>query len=361
MADEKTFDLHKKRSPKELMAVFSDYSVRNEEVRPVERTPTGILSVDEALWGGPPSGKISMIFGPMRTGKTTLSMLMARQFNERGLVVMWIDAENSFDKDYAQAMGWDTEKAQKDGLLYYFPYTENKVTAEKWLDTITMMVSSGIPHLIVVDSLAAIPTMAEANSSAEKANVATMARVLTPWLKSIGPDLASSKCVLLIINQERDSIGPYGGPAHFPGGKALGHHCHLILRTMSPEKATDGESITLRYKIEKTKVFPAPKPGTEYELKVTTGDVVEVDFISELFNAGVKYKFIVTEAGEEWKKNVGYLQDEQGELHKLGNGAKQMLQKLEDQALLDILKGRVFKRIGLLTDDQGQSEGSNEL
>jgi len=355
---EKQLDLHKKRSPTELMNVLGDYAVRSEPVKASPKIPTGILSFDENMWGGLPEGAMTMIFGNMKTGKTTISMLIARQFTRRGLVVMWIDAENSFDKKYALSMGWDVEDAQKKGLLYYFPYTENKMTAERWLDTITLMLSSGVPSLIVVDSLAAIPTMAEANSSAEKMNVASMARVLTPWLKSVGPDLAASKCALLVINQERDSIGPYGGPAHFPGGKALGHHSHLILVTMSPEKTESGEYQILRYKVNKTKVFPPPPPSTEYELQVSIGDVVEIDFANELFGAGVKHGFIVDKDGNAWTKNLAFLKNQDGSMTKLGNGRKQSLTCLEDPALIAILQDLVFKRIGL-SNDQGQAESGS--
>lgn len=346
MADKKKAEstLMKERTVDELLGELTKFQLPTTLPDEIEKTPTGVLSLDVALHGGLPKGKGIMIFGDKSSGKTTMSMFIAREVLNQGKTVAWLDIENSFDPAYAEMMNFDYQEYINKKKFMYFDFSEKTSVAERWLDAITMMISSGKVDLIVMDSLAAVPTNTEMNSSAEKANVATLSRILTPWVRVIIPLLKKYGTTLLIINQERVVIGSaVPVPNTFPGGKAIGHFMSIIIQMRSPRleynKSGAIGKMTMRYLIRKTKVFRPPKANEEFYTTVNfSDDSCELDFVGEVMIAAVNYGILRDKNGERWTKNVGFFQGTQ-----LGNGEKQIKEKLEaDEDILNKVAEQVF-------------------
>jgi recombination protein RecA len=331
--------LIKQRSMTDLIGELGKYKLPVTTPEPIERMPTGVMSMDICLHGGFPKGKGVMIFGDTKMGKTTLSMFMAREVLAQGKTVAWLDIENSFDPAYAQMMNFDWESYINDGKFLYFNFKEETSVAERWLDAITMMISSGKIDLIVLDSLAAIPTSAEMNSSAEKANVATLSRLLTPWVRVIVPILKKSGTTLLIINQERVVIGAnVPTPNTYPGGKALSHFMAIVLQMRTPRyEYNDNKQLvrmTLRYVIRKTKVFRPPNMNQEFETRINyNSEGCELDFVGEIIVAATQLGILKDKNGGTWSKNVAFFNGTA-----LGNGEAKVRENLQnnDELLQEI-------------------------
>lgn len=323
--------LIKERSLTELMGELSKFKLPATSPEEIVKVPTGVMSIDVVLKGGLPKGKGIMVFGDKSSGKTTMSMFIAREMLAQGKVVAWLDIENSFDPAYAEMMHFDWQHYVDKGTFLYFDFGNETSVAERWLDAITMMISSGKVDLIVMDSLAAVPTSTEMNSSAEKANVATLSRLLTPWVRVIIPLLKKSGACLLVINQERVVIGAnVPMPNTFPGGKAIGHFMAIIIQMRSPklEYATTGElrKMELRYLIRKTKVFRMPKNNTEFYTTINYDDEhCELDFVGEVITAAQAFGLLLNKDGGVWTKNVAYFNG-----IALGNGEAKVRSNLEE-------------------------------
>lgn len=362
MAKDKENTLIKERSINDLIKELGDFKLPVSVPEKIKRRPTGVLSLDVALHGGLPEGKGVMIFGDTKMGKTTLNMFIAREMLAQGKTVAWLDIENSFDPAYAHMMNFDFQTYIDTKKFIYFRFADKTAVAERWLDAITMMIASGEIDLIIMDSLAAVPTGTEMNSSAEKANVATLARILTPWVRVIIPLLEKHGTTLLVINQERVVIGSsVPMPNTFPGGKAIGHFMSIILQMRNPiyDYKKDGTlgKMTLRYVMRKTKVFRPPSTKEEFTLDINyDGEYCELDFVGEIVTAATNFGILRNKEGERWTKNVAFYNGQS-----LGNGEKQIRKTLEENnELLMQLSEEVFACIKEGKSYESGPTGSSE-
>src|SRR5690606_38869248 len=178
----------------------------------IETIPTGSLSLDLALGGGIPKGRIVEIFGPESSGKTTVCLHAIAEAQKKGGQCAFIDAEHALDPDYARRIGVDT-----DNLLLSQP--DN---GEQALSIVETLVSSNAVDLIVVDSVAALTPRAEIEGDMGDSHMGLQARLMSQALRKLTGIVSRSGCTIIFINQLRMKIGVmFGNPETTTGGQAL--------------------------------------------------------------------------------------------------------------------------------------------
>lgn len=354
---------------KSLMSELDKIDVKRMPPEPIKRFATGILSIDSAFHGGIPEGKFIEMFGEKNSGKTTTAMLIARQYNQVGKYVCWLDAEKSLDPEYAAKFGWDVYEQNEGRQLLDVIQTE---TAEQWLEGLRKILKSNLYDLVVIDSLAAFVPRVELESDLEKGIMGVFPRLVSRFFRTVGPIMAMGcKTTVLILNQQRLDIGNAniytGAPKIGPGGQAKDHYAAVTLMTMPPKDLMDGterRGIIQRYQIKKSKVFSFT-PRKQYELHIVVDEalgVYEVDTSYELFIVAQEHGLFKDEDGNKWENRVAYFNGQ-----KIGNGEKQILAFLDEpsdlrQQIVDTLYANLSKTgevHDLPVDDQpgvGQDE-----
>jgi len=231
-------------------------------VRDVKTIPTGCLTLDFALGtGGIPRGRITEIYGPESSGKTTVALHVVAEAQKAGLTAAFIDAEHALDPVYAEALGvkiHDLILSQPD-------------SGEQALDIVEKLVMSGCIDIVVIDSVAALTPRAEIDGDIGDSHVGLQARLMSQALRKLTPNAHKSECALVFINQLRDKIGnmmPGQSPETTPGGKALKFYAtvRLDVRRIGAIKQGD-EHIGNKTKIKvvKNKLAP-PFKLAEFEI-----------------------------------------------------------------------------------------------
>ena len=174
----------------------------------IESVPTGALALDLALGiGGLPRGRVTEIYGPESSGKTTLATHVVAEAQRNGGVCAYIDAEHAMDPVYAKAIGVDIDE-----LLISQPDT-----GEQALEITDMLVRSGALDVIVIDSVAALTPRAEIEGEMGDAHVGLQARLMSQALRKLTSNLSKSKTICIFINQLREKIGVmFGSPETHP-------------------------------------------------------------------------------------------------------------------------------------------------
>ena len=169
----------------------------------VETIPTGALTLDRALGGGLPKGRVIEIYGPESSGKTTVALHAIAQVQKRGGIAAFVDAEHALDPVYAGALGVDIEN-----LLVSQPDT-----GEMGLEIVDQLVRSSAVDLVVIDSVAALVPRAEIEGEMGDAHVGLQARLMSQALRKITGNIGKSSCTVIFLNQLRLKIGVvYGNP-----------------------------------------------------------------------------------------------------------------------------------------------------
>ncbi|MFZ4669689.1 MAG: recombinase RecA, partial [Microthrixaceae bacterium] len=217
----------------------------------VESISTGALALDIALGvGGLPRGRVTEIYGPESSGKSTLAMHVVAEAQRNGGTCAYVDAEHAMDPVYASRIGVDVDE-----LLISQPDT-----GEQALEITDMLIRSGAIDVIVIDSVAALTPRAEIEGEMGDTHVGLQARLMSQALRKLTSNLNKSNTICIFINQLREKIGVmFGSPETTPGGRALKFYSSVRLDIRRIESIKDGVEVVgnrTRVKVVKNKVAP---------------------------------------------------------------------------------------------------------
>lgn len=225
--------------------------------------PTGSISLDKALGlGGIPRGRSIELYGRQQGGKSTIALSILKQAQLKGLNTAVIDAECSFDYDFAKKMGLKTttEKPKNKETMIFQPNS-----AEDSLDIACLLCESGEIACIVIDSVAALVPQVEIESSMRDNTIALQARLISKFLRKITSIASKTNTCIIFINQVRDNISiGYGSPTQTPGGRALKFYSSVrieIKRTGYIKKGDEIIGIESQAKVAKHKLAPPFRIG----------------------------------------------------------------------------------------------------
>ena len=216
----------------------------------VETISTGALTLDLALGGGYPKGRVVEVYGPESSGKTTLTLHAIAEVQRNGGVAAFVDAEHALDPVYAASLGVDIEN-----LLVSQPDT-----GEMALEIVDQLVRSAAVDLVVVDSVAALTPRSEIEGEMGDHAVGSQARLMSQAMRKITGNIGKSGCTVIFLNQLRLKIGVmYGNPETTTGGNALKFYASVrldIRRIQTLKRGTEEYGIRAKVKVAKNKVAP---------------------------------------------------------------------------------------------------------
>jgi recombination protein RecA len=309
----------------------------------VETISSGALTLDLALGGGLPKGRVIEIYGPESSGKTTVALHAIAEIQRNEGVAAFVDAEHALDPTYAAALGVDIEN-----LLVSQPDS-----GEMALEIVDQLVRSSAVDLVVVDSVAALTPRAEIEGEMGDSHMGLQARLMSQALRKVTSSISKSGCTVIFLNQLRQKIGiTYGSPEVTTGGNALKFYASVrldIRRVQTLKKGTEGYGIRAKVKVVKNKVAP---PFRIAEFDILFGQGIStlgclVDLAEEtqvIVRKGAWYSYDGSNVGQGRENTINYLADnpeviqvvEQQVRQKLAMGvevsATSVVQRLEEDA-----------------------------
>ena len=274
----------------------------------IETISSGALTLDLALGGGLPKGRVIEIYGPESSGKTTLALHAIAEVQKSGGIAAFVDAEHALDPTYASALGVDTEN-----LLVAQPDT-----GESALEIVDQLVRSTAVDIVVIDSVAALVPRAEIEGEMGDSHMGLQARLMSQALRKITGNIGRTGCTVVFLNQLRQKIGvTYGNPEVTTGGNALKFYASVrldIRRIQTLKKGTEEFGIRAKVKVVKNKVAPPFRIG-EFDIIFGQGistlgcllDMAEETGI--LVRKGAWYSYNGENIGQGRDNTVRYMQD----------------------------------------------------
>ena len=318
----------------------------------IDAISTGSLTLDMALGiGGLPRGRITEIYGPESSGKTTLALHCIAEAQKAGGTAAFIDVEHALDPVYASALGVDI-----DSLLVSQPDT-----GEDALEITEALVRSGAIDIIVVDSVAALAPKAEIECEMGSSHVGVQARLMSQALRKLTGSISKLNCVAIFINQLREKVGVvYGSPEVTPGGRALKFYSTVRIDVRKGEPIKNGSEIIgsrTKAKVVKNKIAP-PFKVAEFDIMYGEG----ISRVGELLDLAVMAD-VVKKSGAwfSYKENrLGQGRDKVKELFKndpaLAKEIEEETLKHKDELLGQISKKPKGKSVKSKSDDEESSE-----
>ena len=305
----------------------------DEKVMDVPSISTGSLGLDIALGiNGIPRGRVTEIYGPESSGKTTLAMHCIAQAQKEGGLAAFIDAEHAFDKQYAEKLGIQTEN-----LLISQPDS-----GEQALEITEHLIRSGAIDIIVIDSVAALVPKAELEGEMGDSKMGLQARLMSQALRKLTGTINKTGCSCIFINQLREKIGVmFGNPETTTGGNALKFYASVRLDIRRIGQIKDNENAVVgnrtRVRVVKNKMAP-PFKVVEFDIMYGLG----VSKAGEILDIGVELE-IVKKAGS-WFSYSG---------NKLGQGRDAVKLLIEDNPeLMDELESKIKDAINQTAEEK---------
>jgi recombination protein RecA len=280
-----------------------------EHILNIDVIPTGSLAVDLALGvGGVPRGRITEIYGPESSGKTTLCLSVIAEAQKMGGVCAFVDMEHALDPNYAEKLGVNIDEL----------YISQPDMAEQALEIVESLVRSGAIDVVVLDSVAALVPRAEIEGEMGDSHVGLQARLMSQALRKIAGAIQQTNTAVLFTNQLREKIGVmFGNPETTTGGRALKFYASVRMEIRRIESIKRGQEIVgnrTRIKITKNKVAP---PFTQAEFDVMfnegfskSGDIVDLGAEFEIIEKrGAFYRYNDGIIGQGRENAKQYLQE----------------------------------------------------
>jgi recombination protein RecA len=306
----------------------------------VPAIPSGSISLDLALGvGGIPKGRVTEIFGPESSGKTTLALHVIAEAQKQGGVAAFIDAEHALDVDYAKKLGVKTDE-----LLISQPDY-----GEQALEIADLLVRSGGVDVVVVDSVAALIPQAELEGKMGETQVGSQARLMSHAMRKLTGTIHKSRTAIIFINQIRMKIGVmgYGNPETTTGGNALKFYSSIRLDIRKIQTLKDKDEVygnRVRVKVVKNKVAP---PFKEAEFDILYGRGISRE--GELLDLGVNLG-VIDKSGAWYAFGT----------ERLGQGKENVRQLLlENPELARRIEEEVLEKLGL--GKKKEEESSSEV
>ena len=284
----------------------------------VSAVSTGSLSLDFALGiGGIPRGRITEIYGPESSGKTTIALHVIAEVQKQGGEAAFIDAEHALDPVYAKKLGVDINN-----LLVSQPDC-----GEQALEIAETLVNSGAIDIIVIDSVAALVPRQEIEGDMGASHVGVQARLMSLAMRKLSGSIAKSNCIVIFTNQLREKVGVmYGNPEVTTGGRALKFYASVRIDVRRVESLKNGSDVYgshTKCKVVKNKVAP-PFKTAEFDILYGSG----ISKSSEIIDMAITLE-IVEKSGAWFYYNGERLGQGKDNVRKLIESDKELMNKLE--------------------------------